>query len=146
MMSPDEQGRIDGTLHTQTDLSDGQCWELLSATSTGRLGYEHEGRVLIFPVNYLVHDRAVYFRTAREGSIGTATPRPSVSFEIDLAKPERSGGWSVLANGPATHVDDAALLKVLWGRIMPEPWGAGYRDLFVRIEPTMLTGRSVYLS
>jgi nitroimidazol reductase NimA-like FMN-containing flavoprotein (pyridoxamine 5'-phosphate oxidase superfamily) len=145
MISLDEQGRNDGTLHTQTDLSAERCWDLLATKSTGRIGYEHEGRVLIFPVNYLVHDGAIYFRTAREGAVGAATPRPSMSFEIDLARPERSGGWSVLASGPATQVDDPELLKLLWGRIMPEPWGAGYRELFISIKPTILTGRSVYL-
>ncbi len=146
MISPHEQGRIDGTLHTHKDLSEEQSWELLESRNTGRLGYLHEGRILIFPINYLVHDRSIYFRTSSDGAIGAATPRPSMSFEIDLASPERSGGWAVLASGPAKHVKDPELLTFLWGRIMPEPWGAGLRDLFVCIEPTIITGRSVYLS
>jgi nitroimidazol reductase NimA-like FMN-containing flavoprotein (pyridoxamine 5'-phosphate oxidase superfamily) len=146
VISPDEQGRLGGTLHTHKDFKAEQCWELLQSRNTGRLGYEHEGRILIFPVNYLVHDEAIYFRTASEGAIGTAMPCPSVSFEIDKANPERSGGWAVLASGPASHVEDPELLKFLWGRIMPEPWGAGLRDLFISIAPTTITGRSVYLS
>ena len=146
MISPEEQGRVDGTLHAHKDLSTEQCWELLESRNTGRLGYEVDGRIMIFPVNYLVHEGSIYFRTASEGAIGVATPCSSVSFEIDKASPERSGGWSVLASGPATHVEDPDQLKFLWGRIMPEPWGAGHRDLFVCIEPTTITGRSVYLS
>ena len=146
MISPEEQGRVDGTLHTHKDLSTEQCWELLESRNTGRLGYEHMGRVLIFPVNYLVHKEAIYFRTASEGAIGVATPSPSMSFEIDMANPERSGGWAVLASGPASHVKDPELLKFLWGRIMPEPWDAGHRDLFICVTPTVITGRSVYLT
>ncbi|HSU47732.1 MAG TPA: pyridoxamine 5'-phosphate oxidase family protein [Arthrobacter sp.] len=146
MNLPDEQGRLDGTLHTHKDLDAEQCWELLQSRNTGRLGYEHEGRILIFPVNYMIHDAAIYFRTASKGAIGTATPRTSVSFEIDKANPERSGGWAVLASGPASQVTDPDLLKFLWGRIMPEPWGAGHRDLFICVTPTIITGRSVFLS
>lgn len=146
MTSSHDQSRINGARHVHKDLTSEQCWELLESRNTGRLGYEDGGRILIFPVNYLVHEHAIYFRTAVDGAIGRATPSPSASFEIDTANPERSGGWSVLASGPAEHVEDPAKLKFLWGRVMPEPWGAGLRDLFVCIRPTTITGRSVFLS
>ncbi len=147
MTSPiNEQGRIDGARHVNVDLTSQQCWDLLAAGSSGRIGYESDGRILIYPVNYLIHEGAIFFRTLPDGGIGAALPCAVSSFEIDMVKPEQSTGWAVLASGPASTVEDPALLTYLWGRNMPEPLAAGLRDQFVRIEPTVVTGRSVFLS
>jgi hypothetical protein len=51
-------------------------------------------------------------------------------------------GWSVLIQGAVHHVDDqeerASLLAVGL-----EPWAGGKRALFLRIVPSLVTGRRI---
>ena len=50
-------------------LTDAQCWDLLGANQIGRLAVVVAGRPDIFPVNYVVNEGEIYFRTG-EGSKG----------------------------------------------------------------------------
>ncbi|WP_426995934.1 pyridoxamine 5'-phosphate oxidase family protein [Pseudarthrobacter sp. N5] len=138
-------GRIDGARHVTTEYSEDQCWDLLRSETTGRFGFVRDGRVMILPVNYLVHNKAIYFRTSPDGIISDAVPHQQSSFQVDDARPARSEGWSVLASGPSSRVMEPELLTDLWGQIMPEPWGGGARNLFIRIDAATLTGRGVHL-
>ncbi|MCX2749624.1 pyridoxamine 5'-phosphate oxidase family protein [Arthrobacter sp. MI7-26] len=141
-----EPGRIDGARHVTEELSEERCWELLRSQDTGRFGFNYKNRVMILPVSYLVHDRAIYFRTSATGTIGDAVPRLSSSFEIDEARPDRSEGWSVLVSGPSSHVEEPELLTYLWGQVMEEPWAGGPRNDFIRIHAAVVTGRRVHLA
>ncbi|MCA4134928.1 pyridoxamine 5'-phosphate oxidase family protein [Arthrobacter sp. M4] len=142
----DANPRIDGARHTYRDLDENRCWELLGSQSTGRFGFVLEGRVMILPVNYLVHNRAIYFRTASRGSIGEAVPHTRASFQVDASRADLSEGWSVLASGSSSRVEDPELLTYLWGRTMPEPWAGGERNMFICLTPTLVTGRQVFLA
>ena len=144
-MATDAQGFAWETAatHQSVDLTEAECWTLLSSRGTGRVAYQDNGRVLVFPVNYVVHDKAVYFRTAREGVLGGGLDYRNASFQIDEHDALRMDGWSVLLSGRAAAVDDSDLLTALWGRRMAEPWGGGQRDVFIGIEPAMVTGRRV---
>lgn len=51
----------------------------------------------------------------------------------------------MLASGDSSKVEDPELLTYLWGSIMPGPWGIVMRNLFIRLDPNVLTGRSVQL-
>ncbi|MFE4078631.1 pyridoxamine 5'-phosphate oxidase family protein [Paenarthrobacter sp. YIM B13468] len=106
----------------------------------------HHGRVMILPVNHVIHENNIYFRTAAEGLIGEPFARMQISFQVDDFRADRSEGWSVLASGPSSHVVEPELLTQLWGKAMHEPWAGGGRDLFVRIQAVELTGRHVYLA
>ena len=130
--------------HISEELNASECWSLLRGRSTGRVAFLDDGRVLVFPVNYVVHDQAVYFRTAENGFLGAtpAVPR-NASFQIDHHDSEQMAGWSVLISGQAGRVSDEQLLTQLWGRRMAEPWGGGHRDVFVGITPEAITGRRV---
>ena len=132
-----------GTLHMSEDLSDTRCWALLSTHQTGRIGFLRNGAVQIYPVNYLVHDGALYFRTRDDGDIGSLLPLNGCAFQVDEVRSEAMAGWSVLANGTADAVRDEALLTELWGRSAEEPWAGGSRTTFVGIQPTQISGRSV---
>jgi uncharacterized protein len=141
-----EPCRIDGARHVTEELSEERCWELLRSQDIGRFGFNYKNRVMILPVSYLVHNRAIYFRTSADGSIGDAVPRLTSSFEIDEARPNRSEGWSVLVSGPSSHVEEPELLTYLWGKAMEEPWAGGKRNSFIRIHASLVTGRRVYLA
>lgn len=129
--------------HRSIDLSETECWTLLASRGTGRVAYAEDGRVVVFPVNYVVHDKAVYFRTSPDGAFGRGPDYRSASFQIDEHDAQRMAGWSVLLSGKAEAVSDSELLTALWGRRMAEPWGGGQRDSFIGIEPTLVTGRRV---
>ncbi|MEZ2391354.1 pyridoxamine 5'-phosphate oxidase family protein [bacterium RCC_150] len=138
-------GRFDGGLHVSDELSEEKCWELLRSTTTGRFGFVQDGRVMILPVNYVVDQQAIYFRTAEDGPISEAVPSSESSFQIDESRADRSEGWSVLVSGPSSRVEDPDLLTRLWGKVMAEPWAGGSRNQFIRIEPSKLSGRHVHL-
>lgn len=140
-----DAGRVDGGLHVTEELSQEQCWDLLRSNTTGRFGFVEDGRVMMFPVNYLVDGQSIYFRTAGDGSIAESVPSPEASFQIDGSHVGRSEGWSVLVNGPSSRVEDGDLLTRLWGKVMAEPWGGGARNLFIRIQPYRIAGRHVHL-
>lgn len=133
-----------GTLHTSEELTDTRCWALLSTQQTGRFGFVRHGSVFIYPVNYLVHGEAIYFRTREDGDIVGELPLGNCTFEVDEVKAEAMAGWSVLAHGRAEVVADEALLTELWGRSAEEPWAGGSRTTFVGIQPDRVTGRSVH--
>lgn len=54
-----------------------------------------------------------------------------------------SQGWSVLVRGPARRVSDAEEVRRLSAWVYSTPWAGGDRDLWVRIEPSSVTGRRI---
>lgn len=132
-----------GTLHMSEDLTETKCWSLLSTQQTGRLGFVKDGAVHIYPVNYLVYDGAVYFRTSEDGDIGNLMPLADCAFQADEVRAAEMAGWSVLAHGKAEIVRDDARLTELWGRAAEPPRAGGSRTTFIEIRPSKVTGRSV---
>ncbi|THJ67469.1 pyridoxamine 5'-phosphate oxidase family protein [Arthrobacter echini] len=131
-----------GALRASDALTPSECWALATTQSTGRLGFFREGLLDIFPVSYLVLDERLYFRTSPDGVIATSD-LSRVAFQVDQVNQQARTGWSVLANGPATPVEDEALLTRLWGRTMDEPLAPGRRDRFYSLAPVRLRGRRV---
>ncbi len=62
-------------------------------------------------------------------------------FQIGLTERSTQSGRTVLANGPATRVDDPAFLTTLWSKVSEEPWAPGMRDLFYEMAPTRMRDR-----
>ena len=131
-----------GAGHSHGAMDADECWALLSTQVTGRVGFMRDGRVFIFPVNYLVHDRAVYFRTSSTGDLGRG-PLDRVAFQVDQANPAAMSGWSVLMQGSSAVVEDKSLLATVWGRMVNEPWAGGDRRQLIRVMPSSLAGRRV---
>src|ERR1700757_4624877 len=93
-------------------------------------------------------DGAVVFRTARHSALdedlqtGISGGDYLVAFEIDEIDEPGRGGWSVLIQGPAHHVESEearARAKQAGG----EAWGPGDRELFLRIVPRRFTARRI---
>ena len=86
--------------HQSVDLTEAECWTLLASQGTGRVAYQDNGRVLVFPVNYVVHDTAVYFRTAREGVLGGGLDYRNAPSRLTSTMPcAWTGGRSCSADG-----------------------------------------------
>lgn len=132
------------THHRHEDLGADDCWRLLESLETGRIAFADDSRIYVFPVNHIVRDRRLYFRTSAYGAIGTSLRDREASFEVDEFDDFLQAGWSVLASGCAQPVEDPGLLSELWASNPPEPWADGVRTLFIRLEPDQVTGRHVH--
>lgn len=126
---------------TMEILTEGQCWELLQSADVGRLAITAAGEIDIFPVNFVVHERAAVFRTA-EGTklVEVAIGGGKVAFEADGFNPEDGKAWSVVIKGRAEqldHFDDIYQAQEL----AIFPWHDGPKEQFVRIVPDEVTGR-----
>ncbi len=91
----------------------------------------------IFPINYVVEDHSLLFRTAEGNKLLTLTINDRVAFEVDGW--DATGGWSVIARGHArelqnTEREDAEKLPL-------RPWVPTRKTHWVCIEVDEITGR-----
>lgn len=92
---------------TVRELSRGQCLALLSTAPVGRVGVSLGALPVILPVNYVVLDERVVFRTVPGTKLDAATARTVVAFEADGHDPHGTWGWSVLIQGVARELTEA---------------------------------------
>lgn len=121
-----------------TVLSESESWRLLASTGLGRLVTSADAEPEIFPVNFVVQDRTVLFRTAEGTKLVSAAINNRVLFEAD----ERNAveGWSVIVKGVARmlHTDEDIEIAE---RAQLQPWTATLKLHYVRVIPTQITGR-----
>jgi hypothetical protein len=125
------------------ELDELECRELLGRESVGRVGVTIDALPAVLPVNYTLHEGAVMFRTVAGTKLDAATANTVVAFEVDSGgeREEDGGAWSVLVRGVAREVTDPTELRA--ARSLPlESWAFdGAADHYVRVEPTLITGR-----
>ena len=120
-------------------LDPAECWRLLGEQSLGRFGVRLADGVDIFPVNYLVHERAIYFRSAPGSKLVDLTRAPAVAFEVDGQLAHRV--WSVVVTGIARRLSTEA--EILDSGIHElETWYPVDKFNYVRLQPKSVTGRS----
>lgn len=107
----------------------------------GRLAITHDAMPVIVPVNYVLFDGRVIFRTSSSGMLARACDGSVVAFEIDDLEPDGSGGASVLVVGQAEHLPRWAI-RDLDGLEVASAMGPG-RDLMVAVPLTRVSGRVV---
>lgn len=126
------------------ELTAAECMRLLATVPVGRVGITIDALPAVLPVNFVIHEDAVVFRTVPGTKLDAATAGTVVAFEADAYEsPPDPGGWSVLVRGVARELVDSDELTV--ARALPlESWAwDGEGDRFVKIEPTLVTGRRV---
>jgi nitroimidazol reductase NimA-like FMN-containing flavoprotein (pyridoxamine 5'-phosphate oxidase superfamily) len=129
-------------------FGESESWQLISAGGVGRIGYSGRYGPTILPVNFVVLDKVIYFRTARHSTMeqdlrtGIAHADYKVAFQIDHYDDTARTGWSVLVQGDVHPMesDDELAMAAQAG---VESWVAGDRNLFMRITPTKVTGHRV---
>jgi uncharacterized protein len=124
------------------ELDRAECLELLAAKSVGRIAYVGDTGPRILPVNYILGEDCVIFRTVPDGEISRYALSSNCAFEIDETDEFFESGWSVVAVGRlqlATEVDFAGMR---YGKL-PEPWAGGNRSMFVRLPCEHVSGRRV---
>jgi nitroimidazol reductase NimA-like FMN-containing flavoprotein (pyridoxamine 5'-phosphate oxidase superfamily) len=125
------------------DLSYQMCLDLLRRGDLGRVAVCTPAGPRIFPVNYTVIDDCLVFRTAPYTVLGTHANGSRLSVEVDELDHDRRRGWSVVALGRATVVEDPEEIDAIRSQADPSPWAGGSRPLYVRVRLEELTGRSI---
>jgi nitroimidazol reductase NimA-like FMN-containing flavoprotein (pyridoxamine 5'-phosphate oxidase superfamily) len=126
-------------------LSESECWALLRSVDVGRLAAPtSDGGADIVPVNHVVDQGSIVFRSALGTKLTLALDAAEVAFEADnaadRAADQHDDPWSVVLHGPAeliahrTDVIDSFELLVT-------PWHDSPKPYFVRLTPHTISGR-----
>jgi nitroimidazol reductase NimA-like FMN-containing flavoprotein (pyridoxamine 5'-phosphate oxidase superfamily) len=120
-------------------LTEPECRERLAQQELGRL-VTHVGNVLdIFPVNYVLDDETIVFRTAEGSKLVELTVNDEVLFEVD--DHTDTDAWSVVVRGRAHRLTTSA--EVAAADALPlAPWIPTLKYNYVRVEPKSMTGRA----
>lgn len=120
------------------EISDAASWELLAASTLGRLGVSSGGLPGIYPVNFVSDGGSILFRTANGEKLQRLRENEHVVFEVD-GEVDR-GAWSVVVTGIA-EVLAAEPDAPESGLATLPPWAPIEPYLVVRIRPTAVRGR-----
>jgi hypothetical protein len=122
------------------ELPENACWSLLRTTSVGRLAVLIDDHPDIFPLNFAVDHGTVVFRSRTGTKVSAALSDLPVALEADGYDAEAARAWSVVIRGNAEQIHgfqelmDTVDLPLF-------PWQAGEKGQFIRIIPTIISGR-----
>lgn len=123
-------------------LSPDESLKLLTSVPVGRVAFTDRALPAIQPVNFVVDDEAIVFRTGAGSKLAAATREAVVAFQADMFDSDAQTGWSVMAVGRASRVTDDTEIARL--SLLPlRPWAPGTRDHFVRIDLATISGRRI---
>jgi hypothetical protein len=119
-----------------------ECMALLAAKSVGRIAYTSDAGARILPVNYIIANNSVIFRTVPDGEIFHYALSSICAFEVDETDEFFQSGWSVVVVGRLQLATEDDFARMLYGKL-PEPWAGGNRYMFVRLPCEQVSGRRV---
>ncbi|CAH0125267.1 MULTISPECIES: pyridoxamine 5'-phosphate oxidase family protein [unclassified Microbacterium] len=124
-----------------SDLQEKECYELLTSTTVGRIGFVLDERVEIFPVNFRASGQDLVLRTASDGILRRiADHGAQVAFEVDYHDDLGGTGWSVLIHGRLSVVADEDPPE---GLRRVSPWAGSDRATPLRLAIDSISGRRV---
>jgi uncharacterized protein len=119
------------------ELSLEECWELLEEEEFGRLAFRLIDEVHIVPINFVVDDRSLLFRTASGSKLLAAELHSDVALEIDWH--DDLSAWSVVARGHLRHLDESEEHRA--DSLPLHPWVPTLKYDVVELLPEVVTGR-----
>ncbi|MGA2519564.1 MAG: pyridoxamine 5'-phosphate oxidase family protein [Acidimicrobiales bacterium] len=131
-----------GTGHLDV-LTEEECLDLLRGRSVGRIVFVDDGQPMAVPVNYVVQDTTVAFRSD-PGTKLDAANLGRVALEIDEVDATAHEGWSVLVTGVGRDITGA--IDEWSERVQAQhltPWAAGERRHWVAISAPTFSGRRI---
>ena len=120
-------------------LDDEECWRLLAESSLGRFAVRVRDGVDVFPINYLVHGRELFFRSAPGSKLMDLSREPGVAFEIDGEHARHV--WSVVVHGIARRLASDQDIEDSGIQLL-KTWHPSEKLNYVRISPDTVSGRS----
>ncbi|MEU9242880.1 pyridoxamine 5'-phosphate oxidase family protein [Streptomyces shenzhenensis] len=125
------------------ELDRRECLGLLARVPVGRIVHTRGALPAVLPVNFgLDRDGAVVLRTSESSELVRAVDGAVVAFEADEVDAVAQAGWSVVVTGHASVVGDPGEHERLL-REGPRSWAPSPREVFVRIDPELVTGREL---
>lgn len=120
-----------------------ECMELLASVPIGRVAMIDAGEIVVLPVNHVVLDGRVCFRTAPGAKLDAGIMQHVATFEADDYDAEAGTGWSVIVKGRADLVTDPDELDRLRASGV-RPWSnPTYRTNWVTMHASAVTGRRI---
>lgn len=129
---------INGT--TLEQLPRDECLRLMGQVPVGRVVYTRQALPAVELVNFAIDDGDILIRTDSGGKLAAAARGAVVAFETDSVDEATHSGWSVTIVGLSEAVTDSEAIRLL-EQAGPDPWAPGNRTHFIRISPTIVTGR-----
>ncbi|ACY96096.1 MULTISPECIES: pyridoxamine 5'-phosphate oxidase family protein [Thermomonospora] len=123
-------------------LDEDECRALLAKAPLGRIVFTQRALPAIQPVNFTVDNGDVIIRAAQGTKLAAAARNAIVAFEVDDFDEASRTGWSVVIVGPARVVSDPKEVARLQ-ELPLRPWAPGRREHFIRIRPTLISGRRI---
>lgn len=117
-----------------------ECLRLLRSVSVGRIVFTERALPAVQPVNFVVLDEAIWFRTGEGSKLAVAARGAIVAFQADEFDAELRSGWSVTALGQAEEVRDPELIRAV-RRLPLRTWAPGQRDHLIRVGVHEVSGR-----
>jgi uncharacterized protein len=125
-------------------LDASECYARLAAHTArvGRIAFLEGGYPIVLPVNYILLDGDVVFRTGLGSKLDAAMQGGPISFQVDEVDPQWLEGWSVLIKGRAEELTGPALQRTQLRRL--RPWGPGSKPRYLRVATEVITGRQLH--
>ncbi len=125
-------------------LSEDECRAMLGSVNVGRIAWVHDNEAHVLPVNFLLSNGNVVFRTSVDSMLARQGIGAGAAFEVDSVDFGRLTGWSVVVTGTCAVVDDSRARALAIDALTP--WADGAKEQVLTINATSLTGRRLVSS
>lgn len=123
-------------------LDDVTARQLLGSVRVGRVALPDDPSPTVLPVDHVVHEGIVLFRTVEGAKLDAAEARGPASFQADGVDPSHGTGWSVLVRGHLQEVSEpTADQRAAIDRL--HPMVGGERPHLVALTIESITGRRI---
>ncbi|MFF8596308.1 pyridoxamine 5'-phosphate oxidase family protein [Streptomyces sp. NPDC015220] len=125
------------------ELERQECLRLLATVPVGRIVHTRHALPAVLPVDFcLDDDGAVLLRASSASELVRAVDGAVVAVGADEVDAVAQSGWSVVVTGSVSVVTDPGRLRTP-ARQGPRSWAPAPREVLVRIEPELVTGREL---
>jgi len=120
------------------ELSETQCWKLLSEAHVGTLALVTAEGPDLYPIDFLATAHTIVFRSAPGEKLRQLTADPRVALAVEGG--DQKTWWSVIVHGTARRLAADDEIEAT-GVLALETSFGGTKANFVRITPARITGR-----
>lgn len=120
------------------ELGQLSCRQLLSTHQRGRIALNGNPSPEVVPVDYVLSDNSIYFRTGDNISEMASDGSQEATFQVDGSNPERRSSWNVMVRGHLENADASEEPEEL-----PGPLDIAERPHLVQMSIDEMEGREV---